>query len=655
MTKRFVIFISFVFSIFQLSAQDSTKEITLDQVVVTANKFPSKTSTTGKVVQVITRQQLALAGGKDLSQVLTEQTGVYINGSTSSAGKDKTVFVRGAKGDYTLIMVDGVPVYDASGIAGNFDIRLIPIDQVERIEILKGSQSTLYGSDAMAGVINIITRKAGLKPLQVSGVFNAGSFGTHRESVTLSGKNGNIDYTAGWTNFKTNGIDETTDTTGGSEPRDKDGYHQYGLMANVGWQASSALTVRPYFRYTKADAAIDNGAFTDELDNNAVQKNLQAGVQSTLSIGKGKLNLLFNYSTINRRYIDDSTLSQNGYYKYSRGEYLAHEQYAEAYYVLPINEHLRLTAGTDFRNSNTDQQTKSVDMWGTYDGKLDPDSVKQHQVGAYASINLNTAGGFNLEAGGRYNNHSTYGSNFVYSVNPSILIDKRYKLFANLSSAYKTPGLYQLFSEYGNRDLSPESATSVEGGIQYFDPKQRFAARVVYFDRQLRDVLFFGYNAATSSFQYINQDKQHDHGVESEATIQFGSQVRLQLNYTYVTGKISTTANGKDTAYFNLLRRPKSTFGTTLNWQPTKRFNASVNIQAFGKREDVTFDPVTFASIPVKLDPFTLLNVYAEYGLLNNRVHVFADLRNVTDADYQEVYGYNTAGFNAYGGIRISF
>src|SRR6478735_1542449 len=257
MTRTTLVFIFLFAAIFKVFAQDSLRQSVLNEVVITANKYPVKTSTTGKVIQVVTREQLALAGGKDISQVLNEQTGVYINGSTSSAGKDKTVFVRGAKGDYTLIMVDGVPVYDASGIGGNFDIRLIPIEQVDRIEILKGSQSTLYGSDAIAGVVNIITKKGSNKPFNINGVFNAGSFGTHRETIGINGQRGKVDYNAGFSNFSTDGIDETTDTTNGSIQRDKDAYNQQGVMANLGWQASKDFSIRPYIRYTKSKADID--------------------------------------------------------------------------------------------------------------------------------------------------------------------------------------------------------------------------------------------------------------------------------------------------------------------------------------------------------------------------------------------------------------
>ena len=158
-------------------AQNSTK--LLDEVVITATKFPLKTSATGKVLNVITQEELQKAGGRDITQLITEKTGVYINGFNSNIGKDKSVYVRGANPAFTLITIDGIPVYDASGIGGNFDLRNMAIDNVERIEILKGSQSSLYGNSAVGGTINIFTKK--------------GRLGKHQDAAVRYGENNSQD------------------------------------------------------------------------------------------------------------------------------------------------------------------------------------------------------------------------------------------------------------------------------------------------------------------------------------------------------------------------------------------------------------------------------------------------------------------------------
>jgi vitamin B12 transporter len=150
-----------------LLAQEDTTSKTMDEVVITANKFPQKESGTGKVVSVITKEQIEKSGGKDLSQLLNEQTGIIINGATSNQGTYKSLYVLGATSAYTLILLDGVPLNDPTGVGGTFDIRLLSLDNVERIEILKGSQSTLYGSNAVAGGNKYYFKKTGQYPANV--------------------------------------------------------------------------------------------------------------------------------------------------------------------------------------------------------------------------------------------------------------------------------------------------------------------------------------------------------------------------------------------------------------------------------------------------------------------------------------------------------
>ena len=221
-----------------LQAQDSTNTL-LDEVVLTANKYPNKTSLTGKVITIITREQLEKSGGKDLSQVLTEQAGIFISGANSNAGKDKSLYLRGGYVSHTLITIDGIPVYDPSGIGGNFDIRNLAVGNIERIEILKGSQSTLYGSDAIAGVINIITKKTTAKPVAGTARLSYGSNETFRANAGINGKKGMVDYNASYSWHNTKGINEAINNN--TFPvTDKDKFEQHSVQLGLGIKPTAA-------------------------------------------------------------------------------------------------------------------------------------------------------------------------------------------------------------------------------------------------------------------------------------------------------------------------------------------------------------------------------------------------------------------------------
>ena len=620
-----------------LLAQDSTTS--LNEVVVTANKYPNKTSLTGKVVTVINRQDIERAGSRNLSQLLTEQGGIYLNGAASNPGKDKSVYVRGGRVEHTLITIDGVPVYDASGIGSNFDIRNIPIDNVERIEILKGSQSTLYGSDAIAGVINIITRKAGNKPLGGFGAVNYGSFNTLRANVGVQGAQDKNDFNINYTYLNTDGISEAEQPDTSTKAFDKDGYQQSSLNASFGIHVSNGVRVQPFVRYTYSEGGLDNEGFSDAKDYTNTIKNVQAGLRNELSLGSAKVNLLYNFTSTDRKYRRPT----------SQSSYKSGEHFAEAFGVYPLGR-ITLTGGVDFRSSQTDQLSGS-----TFIPDLGSDSAHHNQAGAYAAVNYGAPSGFNVEGGGRFNHHSEYGPHAAFNVNPSYLLNRQVKVFANLSSGYKTPGLYQLFSAYGNPDLQPENSINLEGGLQVFSEDGKASLRATAFRRTIKDVIGFGFNTATLQFQYINQDKQKDYGYELEGEWNIADKLRAKVIYAYVDGEITTSVAGKDTSYFNLYRRPKSQLTASVGSQLTKAFYLSLQASAIGKNTDVTFPPPTYMQKEVILDSYVLLNLYAEYAFSRNRVKLFADLHNLTDAQYQEILGYSTPGINVHGGVRFSF
>jgi vitamin B12 transporter len=626
----------------QLQSQQDTS--LLDEVVISANKYPNKTSLTGKVVIVISRQQLERSGGKDLAQILTEQAGIYIGGANSNPGKDKSLYLRGAAVAYTLVTIDGVPVYDPSGIGSNFDIRNLAIDQIERIEILKGSQSTLYGSDAIAGVINIITQKKTAEPFSANGLASYGSNNSLRANAGINGKTGIVDYNLAYSFYDTKGINEAISNSANA---DKDGFQQNSLQAGFGLQLAKYVHIQPYFRFNKSAGDIDQGAFVDELDYTYSQKSYQAGVRNEFSFGKTKLSLLYNFNYIDRLYIDDSIKSRNGFDTYSRGSYQGAEHFIDAYVTVPLGRSSsKFTGGADFRSSNTDQEYFSIGFFPYYPTPLK--NKHQNQTGLYAAVNVNTRAGFNLELGNRMNIHSENGSKYVFNINPSYLLKKQFKLFANLSSGYRIPSLYQLFSEFGNKELEPESSITGEAGVQYFSADNKLMGRITGFLRNLRDAIAF-------QSRYVNLDKQTDHGAEFELSFNPTNSISLKAFYSFVDGKITSVQNGKDTTYFNLNRRPKHSAGINAGIKATDKLYVTTNLSWFGERKDAYFDATIFQVVDVTLNSYVLLDLYAEYALYKNKIRIFADLRNVANNKYNETAGFNTLGFNGYGGVRVGF
>ncbi len=662
------IFVVAAFITSQLSAQDSASVLT--DVTVTANKFHTKTTETGKVVHIISRQDIERAGSRDLSQLLNEQGGMYINGANSNPGKDKNIYLRGARVEYTLVTIDGVPVYDASGIGNNFDIRQIPLEQVERVEILKGSQGTLYGSDAIAGVINIITRKGGQRPFQFSGSASTGSLDgvnsnqfflldTKKFNAAVSGRKDKFDYNVSGSHYSTDGISEARGSNAAPRYED-DAFSQNSFQASLGLQASSTWRLQPYLRYSAIRADLDQQPFVDEKDFSGLNKNLQTGINSQLSLKKGQLHIAYNFNNTSRDYTDDSTESQNGFFKYSNYLYESSEHFGEIFVVWPFKS-WKLTTGLDLRSAAADYasdvvyQPSPFSPPGPVHAEQGRDSVRHQQGALYTAFNYHNPAGLNLETGARMNLHSEYGSHFALNVNPSYNLSNRLKIFANFSTGYRTPSLYQLFSEFGNKELEPETSVNIEGGLQVFSKDARANLRATWFNRKISDVMAFYVDPVSFRAMYINQDQQDDHGIEVDAGFRISEKLQLKAFYAWVDGEITTKTNGKDTSYYNLIRRPKSSFSLHAGSQLTSRLYISTLLQAIGKSKDIYYPPFTFAPAEIELDDYVLLHFYMEYGFHKNKLKAFADIRNLTGKTYSEVHGYTTPGFNWYVGLRASF
>jgi vitamin B12 transporter len=630
------------------------QEMTLEEVTITANKFAQKQSQTGKVVTILSDSLLQKYQSQTIGELLTRQVGLMIVGAQGPNGTNQDVYLRGSSTGNTLILIDGMPVYDPSFISPTFDLNMITVGECERIEILKGAQSTLYGSDAVAGVINIFTKKGkSAKPVAGTVSVNAGSYGTFRGSAGINGSFSKGYYNVQYTRLTSKGFSSAYDKEG--KGFDNDGISQNNVLANVGLNLSQRLTLKFRTLLNGYQSDIDAGAFADEKDFTIDQKFRMIATGLEHQYEKGKLTFNYGFSQSKRTYIDDSTSVEKGAFnKYAKQYYGGTTQFVELYNSLKINDHLELITGADYRFNNTDQTYESYSSFGKYTSPpLGADTAKTNILSVYASGFLKTKAGFFLELGGRYNRHSLYGSNFTYSFNPSYLIHDQLKVFFNLSSGFKAPSLYHLYSPYGNKTLNPEKSVSTEFGVQVFSKNKASNVRLLYFDRRITDVIFFQSLSQAPYGRYINFDSQHDHGWELEGKSQIGK-LSIWGNMTLLEGAITTKVSGKDTTYNNLYRRPKGLANVGTGYQITQKLFVSASLRSVGKRLDRFYNSAIFKTETVTLNPYTTLDVYGEYQF-SKSIKAYIDLKNLTDQQYFDTYGYNTRRFNFMAGLQLNF
>lgn len=630
-----------------LQAQDSTGKV-LDEVILTSNKYPKKQSETGKVVTVINRQQLDKSKGKTIGELLNTVAGTNIIGANNNAGTNLTASIRGASAGNTLILVDGIPVTDPSVNNNYFDLNFFSVDQIERIEILKGGQSTLYGSDAVAGVINIITRKSDSKKINLYGNLAGGSYNTFKQSIGLSGHKGSSDYSASYSHGQSKGFSTAHDNTGNGN-FDKDGFDQHVADARFNQQISKKWSAQLYGTYNHYKTELDMSAFNDEKDYTVKNDNLRTGGGVKYDHAKGSLRFNYNYNLTERRYLDDSSFKGSPYVDFSKSRYTGKTHFAELYNNWKWTS-LELLTGVDYRRNYTYQSYFSTGSFGLYAPPAWDGTMNQFSPYASAIFRNN---GFTGEVGGRLNIHSEYGTNFTYTINPSWLINNKLKLFINLYSAFKAPTLYQLFDPAaGNIDLKPEKGSIEEAGLEFLGSNV-FRFRLVGFYRLTKDAIVYTYNPSTFQSKYLNAAEQKNYGAEAELKIITGK-LSIIANYAYTDGKTTAPYDGtgapisKDTSYYNLYRIPKHAVNLQAGFQITPALYVSGQMRSVGQREEFVY-----GAAPEILKAYTTIDFYSEYKF-HKKISVFIDLKNITNKTYFELLGYNTRKFNFMAGISFN-
>lgn len=623
--------LALLFSAKIVSAQQDTT--TLDEVVVTANKMAQKQSTTGKVVTVITKSDLEKMGNKNLATLLQEQVGVTVNGSSNNPGSVQTIFTRGASGGRTLVLLDGIPVNDPSFINNDLDLNLFATSSIERIEICRGAQSTLYGSDAIAGVINIITTSKDIsRPIQINASSLLGSFGTQKNNLQLAGKKNKWSYSGRIAHTNSKGFSAANDSTGKNN-FDADYYKGLALHGQINYAASEHFSVKAFSMYNKYKAGVDAGVFKDDRDFTIQNSSLLLGTGFVYKKNNFQITGTYQHNQLDRHFLNDSAHKTSTWYE--KNDYTAASDYAEMYTSVKLSNRLTALLGLDYRKGSYSQDYFSISQWGPYSFN---DPIRHAEQSALYGSLLYTSENkkLTLEVGGRANKHSVYGNNQTFTLNPSFALSANTRIFASVSSGFKAPSLYQISI---NDKLDPEKATSYEAGFSY--QNKTLQTRLVYFNRQTANGIDYNY----INYQYFNYVKQAVNGLEFEIKKSYTNGVTAFANYTFLAGK-ETTQNritNQDTiTYDYLLRRPTH----QLNIGCSVQINTKLRVDISGRYASKRYDVGGYAAPDILLKSYATLAANVGYQL-NNHWRFTADIQNFTNTKYYEVFGFTTMPLNA--------
>jgi vitamin B12 transporter len=545
--------------------------------------------------------------------------------------------MRGAASGRTLILLDGAPVGDPSMISNEFDLNLVPLNQVERIEILKGAQSTLYGSDAIGGVINIITKSKG-RPF-VTGALSYGSYGTKQGNLQFNSSINKLNYTIGFENQNADGFSSAKDITNKGN-FDKDGYQNNSFFVKAKYQIDTLWNVQLSSRKTAYTSAIDYGGFMDDKDNEFKNATTMSGLVLKYKKAKTSFQLQYQYTTQDRIYLNDS--ADRTYLIYENNQYAGKTHFADAFLSTPIQKNVQWIMGTDFRYGSYNQSYEALGQGWAY--AFSTNDTFQFQNALYTSVLINdNAKKWLLELGARYNNHNRFGNNQTFTFNPSYALTDQVRLIASVSTGFKAPSLYQL----GNNDqLKAETSINTELGLSF--RKGDVFARAVYYNRTIKN----GIDYNNINFQYFNFIQQKVNGIEIEIQHPLNEQHHFSLNYTLMNGQETNQnriTNTDTVTYDYLLKRPKHSLNAQWNYALNNKWSASLMGRLISERKDVG----GYGAPDVTLGYYTLLNASLQYKW-SNRITVFANGQNLLNDNFSEVNGYNAIGRMVQFGIRLN-
>lgn len=596
-------------------AQGSTQ---LDGITVySANRTPTDAAKVGSSVEVISEDEVAARSQPFLMDYLATTAGVNFT-QNGPPGTTSTISLRGAFGRYVKVLVDGIDISDPSAPQTATAFEHLLVDDVSRIEVLKGSQSTLYGGDAVGGVISIRSKAAQKPGFSISSIAEGGRYGTFRGSSTLgyaAADGSNVSVTV-------QGID-TDGFSAASTGTESDGSHN--LTVSGRGEVLFSPSTKIFFAARTLDTEYEYDGFpppTFTLNDTAnsgttLQSAGRVGIEFALFDGALQNTLAVQRMTVQRdNFLEERRTSWFDGDR-TKGEYKS---------VLTFNDRLSLLGGADWER--TGAETSSNQERNT--AELN---------GYYAQLMMEPIDGLVLIGGGRVDDHSTFGKFNTYRFTGAYLVPTTAtKLRASAGTGFRVPSLFELFDPtYGNQGLTPEESTSWDAGIEQDVLNGRVKFGATYFELDTNNLIAFAFPSGYYNVAGVTNRK----GIELSASAVVWDGLSLGASYT----NISTEQSDGE----RLIRVPRHNFVVSADMQPMDAVFLNVTAKYVADTLDNSFD----ARGIVALEDYLLVSAKAAYEFAPGW-QAYVRGENLLNEQYETVLDYGTAGLSVYGGIKLA-
>ena len=607
-------------------AQDKNADL-----VITPNKQPQSIQQVGSAVTLITQDDIEREGAKSLRDILDAQPGVVVT-ENGGPGGATSLYLRGSNTNHVLVLIDGMRVNDPTTVGGDLDLGMVSPQAIERIEIVRGPQSALYGSDAIGGIVNIITKTGRKGPPVWQWRTEGGTYGTFSSKLSVSGATDDTSYSFGLNQYHTDGFQRygyRVPRLASLSPNGSDPFTRLGGFGKVSRRVNDWLMLEAGFNIARERLQYDSGPFSDDpLIPNTQTGVLATAYQKAIAENGPFRTTLTTSGTQIRRDIGLFLKSvawgdTNARYKY-HGTRLG----AELQEDIKLGPYGTWTLGARHES----ERAKGDEDGASY-------HHRQTTRSAYTLYQVSLFQKLHLSAGARADNVSGIGSFTTYRLTAAYDLTNTTRLRTSYGTGAKAPSLYQLYVPiYNNPNLKPEQSKGFDVGVEqtFLDGNAR--ASLTYFNTRIENLIV----GDPSTYIPVNVARASMSGFELAGDYRLvPSFAKLRLAYTWLQTRDDTTG-------LDLLRRPRHAARASVALTPTRDLTIEPILRLVGDRAD------TFLGGRVSLKGYARFDMAADYKL-NTSVSVFMRGENLTNVKYEDVYNFGTAGRSVYAGLQMTW